>query len=118
MKNQPLILSILLGIILLLIIGGISISARLSATSKQYKEKLAEQIKSQEMQDILQEEKDALLKSTIDLKEKLKNKEVRIEELKNQNQALVDELEKVKVMKEKLEDDLQEMLLKSKSTRK
>ena len=118
MKNHPLLLSILLGVILLLIIGGISISARLSATSKQYKENLAEYMKSQKMQDILQEEKDALLKSTVDLKERLKQKEAQIESLQSQNQALTDELEKVKVMKEKLEDDLQEMLLKSKSTRK
>ncbi|MBN2483843.1 MAG: hypothetical protein JXD21_06565 [Candidatus Omnitrophica bacterium] len=118
MKNQPLILSILLGIILLFIIGGLSISARLSSTSKQYKEQLAEQIELQKTNGILQEEKDALLKSTLGLKEELKKKDLQIEELIARIETLESELEKLKILKQKLEENLQEALMQSKSTRK
>jgi predicted RNase H-like nuclease (RuvC/YqgF family) len=117
MKNQPLMLSILLGIMLLLIIGGISISAKLSFTSKQYRKTLDKMIdleKSQQQVSLQYEQTATKIEELERTNTKLKT---RVDELSKNNTSLNLELEELKILKNKLEDDLKAELMKKKRKR-
>lgn len=112
MRNNPLILSILLGIIIILIIGGVSLSVKLNYTSKNYEQTVARTLELEKTNKKLEEEKEVLRKNNIVLKEKIESLEEKIKSLEDEKKNLEVELEKTRRLKEKLEESLKEELMK------
>jgi len=112
MKSEPLLLGILLGIIVILIIGGISLSVRLNQLRKNYQEVAGKNLKLEELVENLKAEKEALIKSNQDLKNEIKELERKIDKLTGEKEDLKLELEKMRRLKEKLEESLKEELMK------
>jgi len=112
MKSEPLLLGILLGIIVILIIGGVSLSVRLSQLRKNYQEVAGRNLKLEELIENLKAEKEALIKANQDLKNKVEALKKEIDKLTNEKENLKLELEKMRRLKEKLEESLKEELMK------
>ncbi len=112
MKSEPLLLGILLGIIVILIIGGVSLSVRLNQLRKNYQEVAGKNLKLEELVENLKAEKEALIKANQDLKNKIEELKKEIDKLTNEKESLKLELEKMRRLKEKLEESLKEELMK------
>lgn len=93
MNNNPLMLSILLGIILLLIIGGISLTVKLSNETKDNSACLAERMELLKSRQQIEEEKDSLVKSNLDLKKTVEEYQSQIDVLTREKEELVLKLE-------------------------
>ncbi len=106
MKNQPLVLSILLGLIIILIIGGVSLSVRLNDLSKEHARDLSENIE-------LAKDNDILSKSNMILKEDIEEFQEKVILLRQEEAKLKEELEKTIRLKMKLEESLKEELMKN-----
>ncbi len=112
MKDQPLLLGILLGIIVILIIGGVSLSVRLNQLRKSYQKVAGENLKLEKSIENLKAEKEALIKTNQGLKNKIKELDKKIIKLTQEKNNLKIELEKTRRLKEKLEESLKEELMK------
>lgn len=113
MKDQPLFLSILLGIIVVLVIGGVSLSVKVNYMSRNYKQLLAENMELQkENQDLRKNELD-FSRNISELEKTVESQNERESELIKQNEALSLELEKTTRLKDKLEEGLKEELMKN-----
>jgi len=112
MKSEPLLLGVLLGIIVILIIGGVSLSVRLNQLRKNYQEVAGKNLKLEELVENLKAEKEALIKANQDLKNKIEELKKEIDKLTNEKESLKLELEKMRRLKEKLEESLKEELMK------
>jgi len=112
MKNQALILGILLGIIVILIIGGVSVSVKLNQVSKNYQLAVKKKIELEKKTQFLEAEKEALLKNIQELKRKVEELNKKVEGLIKEKENLLLELEKMRRLKEKLEESLKEELMK------
>ena len=100
MRNNPFLISLLIGLIVVLIVGGISLLVEMNTLRTNYKKEQAEKMSLEKDLDLLKKEKSAL-EVTIDKSNK------QIEELRLENQ-------KLEKLKDKLEESLKEELMKNK----
>ena len=100
MRENPLIISLLIGLIVVLVIGGVSLLVKMNDLSNIYKKELAKNISSQ--------------KSIEDLKVENKGLDENILQLNSQVKSLMEEKTKLESLKEKLEKNLEEELMKKK----
>ena len=100
MKDNPLIISLLIGLIVILVIAGVSILVKMNTLSGVYKQELAKNI--------------SLAKNTEDLKAKNSDLTDGIDQLKLEIKDLKEENLKVEKLKDKLEENLKEELMKQK----
>jgi len=112
MKDQALVFGVLLGIIVILIIGGVSVSIKLNQVNKNYQLAVKKKIELEKKSQSLEAEKEALLKSNQELKRKIEELNKKIDDLNKEKENLLLELEKMKRLKEKLEENLKEELMK------
>ena len=100
MKDNPLIISLLIGLIVILVIAGVSLLVKMNSLSGVYKKTLAKNIS-------LEKNKEDLKSENSDLSEKVSRMEAEIKDLKEENI-------KVEKLKERLEENLKEELIKRK----
>ena len=100
MKDNPLIISLLIGLIVVLVIAGVSLLVKLNALSGVYKQELAKNI--------------SLEKNSEDLKAKNSDLADEVNQLKFEVKDLKEENLKVEKLKDKLEESLKEELMKQK----
>lgn len=118
MNSQPLTLSILLGIILLLIIGGVSLSVKLSNSSKEGSACLSERMELLKLRQQLEQEKESLTAENTDLRKKLDEMQSQYEASVSENEQCSLELQRTLKIKEALEERLKDELLKQDSSRR
>jgi len=102
MKDNPLIISLLIGLIVILVIAGVSLLVNINALSGVYKQELAKNI--------------SLEKNAEDLKAKNSSLTGDIGKLNFTIEDLKEENMKIEKLKEKLEENLKEELMKQKVT--
>lgn len=112
MNNHPLMFSILFGLIIVLIIGGVSLSVRLSNESKKSEACFSEKMELQKINQKLESEKNSLVKSNQDLKESVKAQSAQIASLEEKKEHLELEFEKTTQLKNALEERLKDELIK------
>ena len=100
MKNNPLIVGLLVGLIVVLVVAGVSILTNRNSLSNVYKQELARNI--------------SLEKTIEDLRMENTGLKGKIEELNGKIDKLGVEIIKLEKLKEKLEDNLKEELMKQK----
>jgi len=100
MKDNPLIISLLIGLIVILVIAGVSLLVKMNSLSGVYKQELAKNI--------------SLEKNTEDLKAKNSDLVGEIGQLNDKIEELKLEKEKTEKLKDKLEENLKEELMKQK----
>ena len=100
MKDNPLIISLLIGLIVVLVIAGVSLLVKMNSLSGVYKQELAKNISLEKNAEDLKTENSSLSKDIDQLNSK-------IEDLKEEN-------EKTEKLKDKLEENLKEELMKQK----
>jgi len=98
MKNSPLIISLLIGLIVILVIAGVSLLVKMNSLSGAYQKEVAKNISTEKAIEDLKEEKSRL-------KESISQLNTQIEELKLENL-------KLNKLKEKLEESLKDELMK------
>ncbi|MCM8819233.1 MAG: hypothetical protein NC925_00350 [Candidatus Omnitrophica bacterium] len=106
MSDKPLILSILVGLIVVLVIAGVSLLVKINALDENYKKELTKNIELQKNLEELKNSISTLKEENVALKEKNTQLTTQVEELK---------IEKAKLekLKEKLEENLKEELMKN-----
>jgi len=102
MKDNPLIISLLIGLIVILVIAGVSLLVNINALSGVYKQELAKNIS-------LEKNAEDLKAKNSSLTGEIGKLNVTIEDLKEENM-------KIEKLKEKLEENLKEELIKQKIT--
>jgi len=100
MKDNPLIISLLIGLIVVLVIAGVSLLVKMNSLSGVYKQELAKNI--------------SLAKNIEDLKIDNSDLAGDIEQLNDKIEDLEEENIKVEKLKDKLEENLKEELMKQK----
>lgn len=100
MKNNPLIVSLLIGLIVVLVIAGVSLLVKMNSLSSVYKKELAKNISFEKSVEDLNAENDSL-KGNID-------------GLNIQLKDLREEYSKLEKFKDKLEENLKDELMKQK----
>jgi len=100
MKPNPLIISLLVGLIVVLVIAGVSVSVKMNTLSKIYKKELAKNISLEKRIEDLNGENNTLTKT-------IEGLNVKVEDLKKEN-------EKLSQTNKTLEDNLKEELMKKK----
>lgn len=109
MSDRPLILSILVGLIVVLVVAGISLLVKINALDESYKKELTKNIEVQKKLEELKNSNSILKDENAALKEKNAQLTVEIEELKV-------EQAKLEKLKNKLEENLKEELMKNTQT--
>ena len=112
MKNQPLFLSIIIGIIVVFVIVGASLVAKLSNETKMRKQESLAKIDLEKKNKDLEADISSLNDANSTLKGQKASLEETVTSLNTQVAALQDEVEKLKKLKEMLEDKLKEELTK------
>ena len=100
MKDNPLIISLLIGLIVILVIAGVSLLVKMNSLSGVYKQELAKNI--------------SLEKNIEDLKGKNSGLAGEIGQLNDKIEELKKENTKTERLKDKLEENLKEELMKQK----
>ncbi len=100
MKDNPLIISLLIGLIVILVIAGVSLLVKMNALSGVYKQELAKNI--------------SLEKNIEDLKAENSDLADEVDQLKLEVKDLKEENLKVEKLKDRLEENLKEELMKQK----
>jgi uncharacterized protein YlxW (UPF0749 family) len=111
MKDSPLIISLLIGLIVVLVIAGVSILVKMNSLSGVYKKELAKNISLEKKMEDMQAENTALKKNIEALNVQITTIK---EESAKEIQGLKDECAKLKMLKDKLEDNLKDELMKQK----
>ena len=99
MKDKPVIVSLLSGLIVVLVIAGVSVLVKMNNTDELYNEQVATNLKLQKKVEQVKEQNLAL--------------EAESQELSAQVETLQTELMKLEKLKEKLEENLKEELIDS-----
>lgn len=107
MKDSPLIISLLIGLIVVLVIAGVSILVKMNSLSSEYKKQLAKNISCEKAGEDLKADLNALQEENNKLKEDLTLLNTKIDSLGEENI-------KLERLNEKLEDNLKEELMKEK----
>ncbi len=110
MKDSPFIISLLIGLIVVLVIGGVSLLVKMNSLTTLYRKELAKNHSlSKNIEDLKSDKSD--------LDETVAGLHLQIEELNNKHQKetgeLKEEYEKLRMLKEKLEEDLKEELMRT-----
>jgi len=100
MKDNPLIISLLIGLIVILVIAGVSLLVKMNSLSGVYKKALAKNI--------------SLEKNIEDLKSENSDLAVKVSRMEAEMKDLKEENIKVEKLKERLEENLKEELIKQK----
>ncbi|MCK4912806.1 MAG: hypothetical protein KAS05_03685 [Candidatus Omnitrophica bacterium] len=100
MKDNPLIISLLIGLIVILVIAGVSLLVKMNVLSGVYKQELAKNI--------------SLEKNAEDLKAENSSLAGEVGQLNNTIKDLEEENIKIERLKEKLEENLKDELMKQK----
>ena len=100
MKDNPLIISLLIGLIVVLVIAGVSLLVKMNALSGVYKQELAKNIS-------LEKNIEDLKAENSDLADEVGQLKLKVKDLKEENL-------KVEKLKDKLEENLKEELMKQK----
>lgn len=100
MKDNPLIISLLIGLIVILVIAGVSLLVKMNSLSGVYKQELAKNI--------------SLEKNIEDLKAKNGSLVEEIGQLNDKIDDLKEENSKTEKLKDRLEENLKEELMKQK----
>ena len=108
MKDSPLIISLLIGLIVVLVIAGVSILVKMNSLSGEYKKQLAKNISCEKATEDLKNNLEALQGENSKLKEDISLLNVQVESLGQENV-------KLEKLKDKLEDNLKEELMKPKT---
>lgn len=120
MKDNPLIISLLIGLIVLLVIAGVSLLVQMNSLSATYKKEVAKNISLEKAVEDLKGENSQLTKDINEIKSKVaesmeKNRQA-LKEAEDKNLDKIKELEdrnaKLEKLNEKLEEDLKEELMK------
>ena len=106
MNEKPLILSILIGLIVVLVIAGVSILVKMNSLDEDYKKQLAKSISLQKNVEELKAQNASLKSENAELKDKNTQLTGKIEEVKT-------ELAKLEKLKNKLEENLKDELMKN-----
>ena len=102
MKDNPLIISLLIGLIVILVIAGVSLLVKMNVLSGVYKQELAKNIS-------LEKNAEDIKAENIGLTGEIAKLDLTIEDLKEENT-------KIERLKDKLEENLKEELMKRKAT--
>ncbi len=90
MKSNPLIISLLVGLIVVLVIGGVSVSVKMNSISRIYKKELAKNISLEKNVEDLKIENDNLKKAIEALNVNMENLRKENEKLLQLNKTLED----------------------------
>ncbi len=107
MKDSPLIISLLIGLIVVLVIAGVSILVKMNSLSSEYKKQLAKNISCEKANDDLKKTIEGLEEESNKLKEDIVVLNVQVESLGEENA-------KLEKLKEKLEENFKDELMKHK----
>lgn len=107
MKDNPFIISLLIGLIVILVIAGVSVLVKMNSLSNVYKRELAKSISLEKTIEDLKKEKSAFQEEIAGLQAGIQEREEKIK-------ALNEELDKAGQIKQKLEESLKEELMKNK----
>ena len=111
MKDNPLIISLLIGLIVILVIAGVSLLVKTKSLSEAYKESSAKNINLEKDIETIKTENNAFDQTVAALNNQIKELkdgyEAKITALKEENLRL-------ETFKEKLEDNLKDELMKQK----
>ncbi len=106
MSERPLVLSILIGLVVVLIIAGISLLVKMNALDDSYKKELGKSINLQKTIEELKNAHTALKEENAMLKEKNAQLTTQLEELET-------EIVRLEKLKNKLEENLKDELMKN-----
>ncbi|MCF7908860.1 MAG: hypothetical protein K9L86_08340 [Candidatus Omnitrophica bacterium] len=107
MKDSPLIISLLIGLIVVLVIAGVSILVKMNSLSSEYKKQLAKNISCEKATEDLKKTIETIQGDNDKLKEDITLLNVQLESLSLENS-------KLEKLKDKLEDNLKEELMRQK----
>lgn len=107
MRDKPLIVSLLVGLIVVLVIGGVSLLVKMNSVSGEYKKKVAQTISFQKAIEELKEENTSLNDKNDQLNKEIEGLNSNITELKT-------EIMKMEELKNKLEEALKDELIEKK----
>jgi len=111
MRDNPLIIGLLIGLIVILVIAGVSLLVKMNSLSSIYKKQVAKNINSEKAIEDLKEENAGLT-------EKIEELSVQMENSKDENVKQIKELQeenmKLEELKNRLEESLKEELMKKK----
>ncbi len=105
MKDRPLILSLLVGLIMVLVIAGVSLLVRINALSGSERKIQAEKMTISEQLENLKKDNSSLTEKNKGLIDDLAQANTKLEETKT-------ELAKLEKLKDKLEENLKDELMK------
>ncbi len=111
MKNQPLFVSIIIGIIVVFVIVGASLVAKLSNVNKLYKEESLKNMELAKDNEKLKDEIASLKEENESLKKENDTLETVVKDLKDEIATKTLEIDKLKKLNEVLEDKLKEELM-------
>ena len=108
MKDSPLIISLLIGLIVVFVIAGVSILVKTNSLSGEYKKQLAKNISCEKASEDLKKDLETLGGKNTKLIEDIALLKVQVESLTQENA-------KLEKLKDKLEENLKEELMKPKT---
>lgn len=118
MKDNPLMISLLIGLIVVLVIAGVSFLVKTNSLSADYKNELAKKIALEKTVENLKDENGSLKKNIEQLNTQIEQLNTQTEDLKKQYATEVEELKeknlKLNNLKMKLEENLKDELMKRK----
>ncbi|UCD14829.1 MAG: hypothetical protein JSV34_03655 [Candidatus Omnitrophota bacterium] len=112
MGDKPLIISLLVGLIVVLVIAGVSLLVRVKSLNDIYKKELSTNMSFQKTIESLKEEISSLKEENGSLKNDNGNLKKDIVQLNFQIEGLNGEMAKLEKLKDKLEENLKDELMK------
>lgn len=103
MSERPLIISLLIGLIVVLVIGGVSLLVRMNSLDNIYKKEISKNMSLQEDVESLQEENASLKEEKAGFKKDSAQFKTKVDELTKEAASL-------ELLKDKLEENLKEAL--------
>jgi len=113
MKDKPLIVSLLLGLIVFLVIAGVSLLVKMNALDKDFKMVSTDSLTYQEKIEEFKVAKQLLEKEKSSLEAKVADLNYELTQVKMEYQDSQNEFLKLEKLKEKLEENLKEELMKN-----
>jgi len=114
MKNNPVIISLLVGLVVVLVVAGVSILVKMNALSGTYKQELAKSISLEKTIEDLKGDNGKLQKNIDGLKEQISNLQAESAKLNDTIHSMNAENLRLQNLNKKLEDNLKEELMSKK----
>lgn len=123
MKDNPLIVSLLIGLVVILVVAGVSLLVKMNTLSGVYKKELAKNISLEKTIEDLKKGNNDLTENMDKINVQITNiQKEHIQELEDAKKTYIQDMESLKEqnlrlekLKEKLEENLKEELMKTKS---